>query len=76
VVKKDKNAIFLSLFSGQVQRARKHAKSGGTYSCIFIHLWLYDETFCRTYYILLLENTNTTLSLQGNKAASQMQEVK
>jgi hypothetical protein len=34
VVKKDKNAIFLSLFSGQVQRARKHAKSGGTYSCI------------------------------------------
>jgi hypothetical protein len=27
VVRKDKNAIFFSLFSGQVQWARKHAKS-------------------------------------------------
>jgi len=32
--------------------------------------------FAEHIFILLFENTNTTLSLQGNKAASQTQEVK
>jgi hypothetical protein len=79
VVKKRQECSLFEPFLGQVQCGPlygKHAKIGGTYSCIFINFCPYDETFCSTCFILLFGKNKHNTSLQGNKAASQMQEVK
>ncbi len=65
--KKGQECNLFEPFSGQVERGRKHAKSGGTCSCISSIYGFMMRPFAEHYFILLLENTNTTLHCKETK---------